>query len=136
MTNQDKKVSNWQSERRVPLHINSPQNKTFYTKNFCYLLNFLVNNNTHSVLSNIIHPSSLAMVTLVRHTLLNCTHTLLKQEWRQSFTSFGLKTLKQCQGLLFHKLFKQKYQIIPDLNVLLFVHTFEFIATHVTPRNY
>ena len=49
---------------------------------FHYLLNLLVNNNAHSVLSNIIHPSSLAMVTLVGHTFLNSTHTLLRGKTR------------------------------------------------------
>lgn len=57
-------------------------NTKFQYMEFLYLLNLLVNNNAHSMLSNIIHPSSLAMVTLVGHAFLNSTHTLLRRKRR------------------------------------------------------
>jgi len=57
-------------------------NTKFQYMEFNYLLNLLVNNNAHSMLSNIIYPSSLAMVTLVGHTFLNSTHTLLTGKTR------------------------------------------------------
>lgn len=45
-----------------------------------YLLNLLVHNNAHSMLSNVIYSSSLAMVTFVGHAFLNCSCALLVQK--------------------------------------------------------
>lgn len=76
-------LSNWQSERRVAITDQLSPNTEFQLMELHYLLNLLVNNNAHCVLSNVIYPSSLAMVTLVGHTFLNSTHALLRGKTRK-----------------------------------------------------
>lgn len=77
MTNQDNKCLTGKVKGGCNCSSTFSNTKFQYTE-FHYLLNLLVNNNAHSMLSNIIHPSSLAMVTLVGHAFLNSTHTLLE----------------------------------------------------------
>lgn len=79
MTNQDKNCLTGKVKGGCN-HSSTFSNTKFQYIEFHYLLNLLVNNNAHSVLSNIIHPSSLAMVTLVGHAFLNSTHALLRSK--------------------------------------------------------
>lgn len=89
-------------------------NMKFQYAEFHYLLNLLVNNNAHGVLSNIIDPSSLAMVTLVGHTFLNSTHTLLRGKTRIKYKVY-LRENKEVQHQgLFRSSLKYVFQISLD----------------------
>lgn len=89
MTNQDKNCLTGKVKGGCNYR-STLSNTKFQYMEFHYLLNLLVNNNAHSVLSNIIHPSSLAMVTLVGHAFLNSTHTLWRSKKKRKKKGGGV----------------------------------------------
>lgn len=54
-----------------------------------HLLDLLVDNDANSMLGYVVHTSRFAMITLVRHSFLDCTCTLINdmQEYNSRFLS-------------------------------------------------